>query len=334
MRLGSRRGSWQIVQGLTVSMLPQLGQGMIFCAASLRAAASGWSRSSRRLMRASAALRAERCPSPGSRASSAISRSISAPDDFLLMWARLAAAGPLFLRAPCGQARSSEQLQARRKGQTTGDFTHLGLHGRFGLGLGVLEGGEDQVLEHFGFLGFDEARIDFDRKGIELAIELDLHEARARLAFHLEASEVLLYLLHAALDLLGLLHHLHQIHGPFPCRCIAPFALALAEASLLALARSPPRRERTQMRPAPPTPPQAACEAHHHIGSKARHREAERAEPGSKFRSGLRRRLGAGSMPRDCAPPPVAALSRPRPSGRGATHAACEPRSRARSLHR
>src|SRR5262245_32059771 len=65
--------------------------------------------------------------------------------------------------------RTSEQLKPGWEGETAGNLAHFGLHGCFGLGLGVLEGGDDQVLEHLGFLRLDEARIDLEPSGIELA---------------------------------------------------------------------------------------------------------------------------------------------------------------------
>ena len=82
--LGGAR-SMLTLQGVTVSMLPQRWQVTILAAASASAAASGSSRSVRRFSSASAALRAERVPSPGSRPRHWISRSISGPAIFLPM---------------------------------------------------------------------------------------------------------------------------------------------------------------------------------------------------------------------------------------------------------
>ena len=65
--------------GLCVSILPQVSQVRMVSRVSASAAASGPSSCSFFLTRASAARRAERGPSPGSRASSWISRSISGP---------------------------------------------------------------------------------------------------------------------------------------------------------------------------------------------------------------------------------------------------------------
>src|SRR5262249_47928967 len=79
MMAGSRRVSVQTVQGFWVSIFPQTRQISIFSSAVCIAAASGAMICSRFLIRNSAARRAERAPRPGTRASSAISRSISAP---------------------------------------------------------------------------------------------------------------------------------------------------------------------------------------------------------------------------------------------------------------
>src|SRR5262249_50791011 len=75
----SRLPSMQTVHGFCVSILPQTLQISIFSIAVSSAAASGAINNSRFLMRCNAARRAERGPSPGSRASSWINRSISGP---------------------------------------------------------------------------------------------------------------------------------------------------------------------------------------------------------------------------------------------------------------
>ncbi len=68
-----------MVQGFSVSTLPQTRQTETAAAVSASALASGSISASFFLMSASAARRAERGPSPGSRARSWISRSISPP---------------------------------------------------------------------------------------------------------------------------------------------------------------------------------------------------------------------------------------------------------------
>src|SRR3984957_1616398 len=76
---GSRRASVHTAHGFCVSILPHTRPISIFSIAACKAVASGAMSNSRFLMRNKAARRAERGPSPGSRASSWISRSISGP---------------------------------------------------------------------------------------------------------------------------------------------------------------------------------------------------------------------------------------------------------------
>ena len=51
-----------------------------------------------------------------------------------------------------------EQLHARRDRQSAGDLLHFRLHGGFGLGLGVLQGGDDQILEDLIVAAFQDAK--------------------------------------------------------------------------------------------------------------------------------------------------------------------------------
>src|SRR5580700_8373824 len=76
---GSRRASVHTAHGFCVSILPHTRQISIFSIAACKAVASGAMSSSRFLMRNKAARRAERGPSPGSRANSWIRRSIAGP---------------------------------------------------------------------------------------------------------------------------------------------------------------------------------------------------------------------------------------------------------------
>jgi hypothetical protein len=76
---GSRRASVHTAHGFCVSILPHTRQISIFSIADCKAEASGAISNSRFLMRNNAARRAERGPSPGSRANSWIRRSISGP---------------------------------------------------------------------------------------------------------------------------------------------------------------------------------------------------------------------------------------------------------------
>src|SRR5262245_55893004 len=118
----------------------------------------------------------------------------------------------------------SEQLEPWRQREAPGDLLHLRLARSFGLALGVLERSDDQVLQHLGLVGLDEARVDLERASLELAVERHPDQAPTRLAYNLEVGEVLLHLLHAALNLLGLLHHFHEVHGgslPMSCELAA-----------------------------------------------------------------------------------------------------------------
>src|SRR5271168_734123 len=113
----SRRGSVHTVQGFWVSILPQVLQTWILSIATCNAADSGVISASRFLIRCSAARRAERGPSPGSRANSWIRRSISGP---------ATAEGML------------AEAQSRRQAETAGQGLHFLLRGGFGLAAGVV----------------------------------------------------------------------------------------------------------------------------------------------------------------------------------------------------
>src|SRR6266851_3072948 len=128
MIAGSRRGSVHTVHGFWVSILPQVLQTWILSIATCSAAESGVISASRFLIRCNAARRAERGPSPGSRASSWIRRSIS---------------GPATAAAMSGEA------QPRRQTQAAGQGLHLLLHRGFRLALRVVMGGDQQVFEDF-----------------------------------------------------------------------------------------------------------------------------------------------------------------------------------------
>src|SRR3984885_12298959 len=128
---GSRRGSVHTVQGFWVSILPQILQTWILSIATCSAVESGVISASRFLIRCSAARRAERGPSPGSRAKSWIRRSIS---------------GPATAAAISGEA------QSRRQAQATGQRLHLLGHRGFRLAPHINMRGDQQVLEDFALL--------------------------------------------------------------------------------------------------------------------------------------------------------------------------------------
>src|SRR5260221_14644753 len=118
---GSRRGSVHTVQGFCVSILPQLLQTWILSIATCSAEESGVISASRFLIRCNAARRAERGPSPGSRANSWIRRSIS---------------GPATAVAISGEA------QTRRQTEPAGQRLHFLLHRGFRLAPGVVMRGD------------------------------------------------------------------------------------------------------------------------------------------------------------------------------------------------
>src|SRR5262245_8235656 len=157
---------------------------------SASAAVRGSSSCSFFLTRWSAARRAERGPSPGSRASSWISRSISGPAATFAM--------------------QSEQFQAGRKRQTARQALHLLLHRLLDLSLGVVVSGDDEVLEDLGLAGVEQRRIDADARHVAFAGERDRHHAAAGAALDLRALKLGLHVGDAALQRLRLLHHLGE----------------------------------------------------------------------------------------------------------------------------
>src|SRR5580692_12267215 len=135
MMAPSRRGSVHTVQGFCVSILPQIRQTWILSIATCSAPTSGVIRASRFLIRCSAARRAERGPSPGSRANSWIRRSIS---------------GPATAEAILAEA------QSRRQPEAAGQRLHFLLHGGFGLAARIVMRTHQQVLEDFALVRLDQ----------------------------------------------------------------------------------------------------------------------------------------------------------------------------------
>src|SRR3954454_20632123 len=189
---GSRLGSVQTVQGLCVSMLPQVLQTSTLSSATCRAPDSGIISASRFLIRCSAARRAERGPRPGSRARSWTSRSISGP-----------ATAPILLAE-----------QPRRQAEPAGERLHLLLHRRLCLAAGIAKGGDEQVLQHFLLFRLHQRGIDLDALDVHLRGHAHGDETAAGNAFDLYVGELLLHLLHLGLQLRRLLHHAEEIsHG-------------------------------------------------------------------------------------------------------------------------
>src|SRR4051794_3972562 len=180
MMAPSRLGSVHTVQGFWVSMLPQVLQTWILSIATCSAPASGVISASRFLIRCSAARRAERGPSPGSRASSWIRRSISGP---------ATAEGML------------AEAQPRRQSEAAGQRLHLLLHRGFRLAPRVVMRADQKVLEDFALVRLYQRRIDLDRLHFHLCGHANRHKTAARDALDLDAAELFLHLLHLRLQL-------------------------------------------------------------------------------------------------------------------------------------
>src|SRR4051812_33067042 len=189
MVVGSRRGSVHTVQGFCVSILPQVLQTWIFSIATWSAPASGAISASRFLIRCSAARRAERGPSPGNRASSWISRSISGPAMALRMRNT----------AQTTDQDTSEQLHAGRQRQAAGKALHLVLQHRLGLATAVGMGRDDQIFDDLLLVRLEQGVVD--RHALEVALGAERHhdEATSGSAFDLDRVEFGLHRLHLGL---------------------------------------------------------------------------------------------------------------------------------------
>src|SRR5438105_10013796 len=186
----SRRGSVQTVQGFWVSILPQVMQTWILSIATCRAAESGVISASRFLIRCNAARRAERGPSPGSRASNWIRRSIS---------------GPATAVAISGQA------QPRRQTKSAGQRLHLLLHGGFRLAPRVIMRGDQQVFEYFALVRLDQRGVDLHRLHFHLRGHSHTDKAATRNTLDLYAAEFFLHRLHLRVQLCRLFHHAEKV---------------------------------------------------------------------------------------------------------------------------
>src|SRR6185312_12164820 len=77
--------------------------------------------------------------------------------------------------------------------------------------LRLVEGGDDEVLEHLDLVGVHERLVELDLAQIALATDRHLDQPAAGGAGHLDRLELRLHLGHLGLHLLRLLHHLPEI---------------------------------------------------------------------------------------------------------------------------
>src|SRR3954453_6527040 len=98
----------------------------------------------------------------------------------------------------------SWQLHARRQHPA-----HLLGHRLVGLAMRVVDGGDDEILQHADVVLRDNLGIDGDRLHLLAAVDDHRHHAAAGVALDAEAGHLLLQ---AILHLLRLLHHLLDVH--------------------------------------------------------------------------------------------------------------------------
>src|SRR6056297_2015023 len=204
-----------------VPILPQLRHSRAVAATRCIRSASGISCRSRLAMRCSTARRAERGPSPGSLAIISIRASISRFDDITRADARPSGGNrgaspsrsPGYLRPQDSptKTRSEGQLHVLGKAHAFGEFAHFFLGAVAGLLLRVLDGGKDQILDHFLVIGIEDRRIDIERLEFALGAACRLYEAGAGDAFDHHAVHVFLQIGHLLLHFLSGLHHLGHV---------------------------------------------------------------------------------------------------------------------------
>src|SRR5882724_13189827 len=147
-------------------------------------------------------------------------------------WARrVAVLGPIPGRresSPTNRARGSDigmlaaSLRSEQTGQARCHRSHLALHRLFHPPPRLVDGGDDQVLEHRGVLAVHHLRIDLDRDELLVAAHLDRHHAAADTRLDDRLGELALQ---ALLHLLSLFHQLtHTAHlaNPPSSHCGVP----------------------------------------------------------------------------------------------------------------
>src|SRR5436305_2158043 len=120
------------------------------------------------------------------------------------------------------------------------------------LGARIVEGGNDQILQHLGLARIDDAFVDLQALHVTLAVQGELHHSAAGDAGHLHGFELGLHLGHLLLHLLGLFHQLadifHRSSSPALASSAASDASAVASSFASGAAPAPsiaPARSRT-----------------------------------------------------------------------------------------
>src|SRR5260221_1404973 len=106
---------------------------------------------------------------------------------------------------------SKRQLHPRRQLQPAGDLRHLLGDMRLDARLRLVEGGDDEVLEHLDLVGIEQRLVELPLAQIALAADRHLAQPAAGGTGHLDRLELRLHLGNLGLHLLRLLHHLPEI---------------------------------------------------------------------------------------------------------------------------
>ena len=99
------------------------------------------------------------------------------------------------------------------RGRPCGQGLHLLGRHAVGLGLAVVESGDDQILKHLLVGRRQERGVDAHALQFAFGAERETDHAAARLTFDLNAPEFLLRFLKLGLNGLRFFHHAHDIHG-------------------------------------------------------------------------------------------------------------------------
>src|SRR5918994_1850040 len=135
---------------------------------------------------------AVRCPIPGRRASSVMSRLTGAANNAL-------------------HARQAEASQSAKVAEAARGCVHLAGGQLLGGADPLVHRCLDHVLQHFDVVGVDRAGVDRQLPQLQLAADLHGDHPAARARLHDLVLELLLSLGHVGLHLLDLLHHLIHV---------------------------------------------------------------------------------------------------------------------------